>query len=57
MSIPETIQDYLRRFSKQMGERIIETYPCLHTPGDPISPLMQTLLRRPYRVRNSQPWV
>ena len=51
MSIPETIQDYLRRFSKQMGERIIETYPCLHTPGDPISPLMQTLLRRPYRVQ------
>ena len=51
MSIPETIQDYLRRFSKQMGERIIETYPALHTPGDPISPLMQTLLRRPYRVQ------
>ena len=51
MSIPETIQDYLRRFSKQMGERIIETYPALHTPGDPISPLMETLLRRPYRVQ------
>ena len=51
MSIPETIQDYLRRFSKQMGERIIETYPALHAPGDPISPLMQTLLRRPYRVQ------
>jgi superfamily II DNA or RNA helicase len=51
MSIPETIQDYLRRFSKQMGERIIETYPALHTPGDSISPLMQTLLRRPYRVQ------
>jgi hypothetical protein len=49
MSIPETIQDYLRTFSKDLGERIVETYPALHHPDEPVSPRMNTLLRRPYR--------
>ena len=51
MSIPETIQDYLRRFSKELGERILEMYPALHRPDDPVSPRMKTLLRKPYRAQ------
>lgn len=49
MSIPATIHEYLRAFSKDLGERIVETYPALHKPEDPVSPRMSTLLRRPYR--------
>jgi hypothetical protein len=51
MSIPETIPDYLRCFGKELGERILETYPALHKPDDPVSPRMNTLLRKPYRAQ------
>lgn len=51
MSIPEKIQDYPARFSKELGERIVEMYPALHKPEDPVSPRMRTLLRKPYRVQ------
>jgi len=37
MSIPATMQDYLR-FSKELGKRIVEMYPALHTPDDPVRP-------------------
>jgi superfamily II DNA or RNA helicase len=46
-----TIQDYLRAFAPELGERIVQTHPALHTPDDPVSPRMCTLLRRPYRVQ------
>jgi superfamily II DNA or RNA helicase len=51
MSIPATMQDYLRHFSKELGERIVEMCPALHTPDDPVSPRMKTLLRKPYRAQ------
>jgi RecG-like helicase len=51
MPIPTTLCDYLRKFSSELGERILETYPALHKPGDPVSPRMNTLLRKPYRAQ------
>ena len=48
MPCPENIQEYLRAFSRELGERILQEYPALHQPGDPVSPRMSTLLRKPY---------
>ncbi len=48
MPCPETIQDYLRACAPELGERIIQMFPALHKPGDPVSPRMKTLLRKPY---------
>ena len=51
MPCPENIQDYLRACAPELGERIIQMYPALHKPGDPVSPRMKTLLRKPYPVQ------
>ena len=48
MSIPNSIPDYLRRFGAELGDRIVQMFPALYKPGDPVSPRMQTLLRKPY---------
>src|ERR1041384_467506 len=48
MSVPGSISDYLRQFGTELGERILQTYPALYKPGDPVSPRMRTLLRKPY---------
>src|ERR1022692_1025461 len=48
MSIPKSIQDYLRWFGTELGDRIVQMFPALYKPGDPVSPRMQTLLRKPY---------
>ena len=45
------IATYLRCFSSELGERIVETYPALHKPDEPVSPRMNTLLRKPYRTQ------
>jgi len=46
--IPESIGDYLRMCSSELGERIVESYPPLHSIDDPPSPLISKLLRKPY---------
>ena len=48
MPCPQTIENYLRAFAPELGEQILQTFPALHNPGDPVSPRMKTLLRRPY---------
>ena len=45
MAILQTIQDYLRMYAPELGQRIVEMYPALHTPADPVSSRMKTLLR------------
>ncbi len=51
MPCPENIHDYLRACAPELGERIIQMYPALHKPGDPVSSRMKTLLRKPYPVQ------
>jgi superfamily II DNA or RNA helicase len=48
MSVPGSVSEYLRQFGAELGERILQMYPALYKPGDPISPRMRTLLRKPY---------
>src|ERR1019366_8923763 len=43
-----TLEEYLREFSVEIGDRILTTFPALHAPGDPVSPILGTLLRKPF---------
>jgi hypothetical protein len=43
----DTYHDYLRTYSSELGARIVEMYPPLQGPKDPIAPALKTLLRRP----------
>ncbi len=43
----ETTFDYLRAHATELGARILETYPPLQGPRDPIAPELATLLRKP----------
>ena len=44
----ETIHDYLRSHSEEIGARILSSYPSLHSPGDGLSLLVTEMLRTPY---------
>ena len=48
MPLPESIGDYLRTYSSQLGSRILESFPPLHAVDDPPSPMVSKLLRKPY---------
>lgn len=48
MPIPKSIQDYLRAFCDELGERIVANFPPLHGVTDPVSPRLDSLLRRPF---------
>lgn len=43
-----SISEYLREFSTELGARIVTSYPPLHAANDPLSPRLETLLRRPF---------
>jgi hypothetical protein len=43
----ENYFDYLRTYSNQLGSRIVEMYPPLQGPNDPLAPEIATLLRAP----------
>jgi hypothetical protein len=47
MAALATIFDYLREFAPDLGKRITEAYQPLHKPGDPLSPLLSKLRRKP----------
>lgn len=48
MPSPKSIQDYLRAFCDELGERIVANFPPLHGVADPVSPRLDSLLRRPF---------
>jgi len=48
VSIPQSIGDYLRTFTEELGERILGSFPPLHAVDDPPSPMIGKLLRKPY---------
>jgi superfamily II DNA or RNA helicase len=43
-----TISDYLRTFSNEIGAQVVSRFPPLHQPGDPVSPHLKRLKRRPF---------
>src|SRR5580704_773043 len=46
-----TLEEYLREFSVEIGDRILTSFPALHAPGDPVSPILETLLRKPFAAQ------
>ena len=48
MPAPTSIHEYLRQFASELGERILQDYPALQKPDDPLSPRLRTLLRKPF---------
>jgi hypothetical protein len=46
-----TLEEYLREFSVEIGDRILTSFPALHAPGDPVSPIVLELLRKPFAAQ------
>jgi len=44
----DSISSYLRAWAPELGERILQTYPPLHSFDDAASPLVAHLLRKPF---------
>src|SRR5580658_1439068 len=51
MSVPSTIAEYLSCFSQELGDRILQIYPALQAPQDPVSERFKTLLRNPFAAQ------
>ena len=51
MSTPSTIAEYLSCFSQELGDRILQIYPALQAPQDPVSERFKTLLRSPFAAQ------
>lgn len=47
MADPTTIQEYLTTFAAEISKRILQ-FPPLQSVGDPVSPRLETLLRKPF---------
>jgi hypothetical protein len=47
MAALATIFDYMRTYANSLGDRIVQSYQPLHKPGDPLSPEIAKLKRRP----------
>jgi len=43
-----TIYDYMRNYAWLLGDRIFEQFPAPHQAHDPLSPRIQSLLRKPF---------
>ena len=50
-NIPD-IYAYMRAWSEQLGQRILQEYPALHRFEDPGSPRIDALLRRPFPAQS-----
>lgn len=48
MSAPDCISEYLRLYGSDLGERVLSQFPPLHNPGDPVSPWLDQMKRRPF---------
>jgi helicase-like protein len=48
MQLPKDINEYLRAWAPELGERILQTYPPLQGFDDAPSPLAGQLLRKPF---------
>jgi len=48
MPLPKDINDYLRTWAPELGERIMQTFPPLQAFEDAASPLVAQLLRKPF---------
>jgi hypothetical protein len=47
-SLPTDTSEYLRRYSDELGARILAQFPALHQPGDQVHPGVARLRRKPF---------
>ena len=52
MSFPSSIRQYMVCHATELGERILASYPPLHSPEDPPSSQLSRLLRTPYPAQS-----
>jgi Helicase conserved C-terminal domain len=48
MELPKDINEYLLTFAPELGDRILQRFPPLHSVDDSNSPLLEQLLRKPF---------
>jgi hypothetical protein len=48
----DTIHDYLRSHSEEIGARILSSYPALHGADETPSPLLSRMVRVPYPAQS-----
>jgi hypothetical protein len=48
MGAPKSISEYLRAYGHVLGARVLEQFPPLHEPGDPLWPAVHQLKRTPF---------
>jgi hypothetical protein len=48
MTAPGSISEYLRLYGSALGELVLARFPALHSPDNPLSPVLQQLKRRPF---------
>ncbi len=53
MPAPPSLSEYLRTYATELGERILASYPPLHSIDDTPSPLIGKLLRKPYPAQTA----
>jgi len=51
MPVPTDIASYLKAYATELGQRIVDLYPPLHRVEDPVSPLLDQLLRKPFNAQ------
>jgi hypothetical protein len=51
MPAPTDIASYLKAYASDLGQRIVDLYPPLHNIDDPILPLLDHLLRKPFQAQ------
>ena len=49
-----TLEEYLREFSVEIGDRILTSFPALHAPGDPVSPILGNCCASRLRPKQSR---
>jgi len=50
-TISTSIADYLRQFAGELEDRILQQFPPLHNPNDPVWPGLRQLKRKPYAAQ------
>jgi hypothetical protein len=51
MPVPTDIADYMRQYAVELGQRILDLYPPLQSVHDPVSPLLDQMLRKPFEAQ------
>jgi hypothetical protein len=50
----DTIHDYLRTHSEEIGKRILSSHPALHGADETPTPLLSRMLRAPYHLHSGR---